>query len=103
VKTDPPDATPRPLEIVWSPVALARLREIRAYVAASKPDAAERLAARMVAVIEALRHHPYLGHSGNLAGTRELVIGGTPYFILYRVADEHVVIQTIWHGAQRDR
>ncbi len=103
MKADPPNPTPLPLEIVWSLVALARLREIRAIVAADKPDAAERLAVRIVAIVEVLRHHPYLGRSGSAAGTRELVIGGTPYIILYRVAAERVEIQTIWHGAQQYR
>ena len=103
MKTDPPNVTPPSLEIVWSPVALKRLREIRAFVAADKPDAAERLAARIVAVVEALRHHPYLGRSGNAADIRELAIGGTPYIILYRVAAKRIEIQTIRHGARQSR
>jgi toxin ParE1/3/4 len=88
-------------EIVWSPLALARLQEIRAYVALDKPDAAERLATRIVAVVEALRNHPRLGRPGTEPGIRELIIGGTPYVVLYRVRGQRVVISTIWHGAQR--
>jgi toxin ParE1/3/4 len=90
-----------PVEIVWSPQALARLREIRAYVAQDKPDAAARLATRIVAVVEALRNHPRLGRAGTEPGIRELVIGGTPYIVLYRIHGKRVVISTIWHGAQR--
>jgi addiction module RelE/StbE family toxin len=90
-----------PVEIVWSPLARARLQEIRAYVARDKPEAAARLATRIVAVVEALREHPYLGRVGAEPGIRELVIGGTPYTVLYRVQDERVIISTIWHGAQR--
>ncbi len=90
-----------PLEIVWSPLARARLLEIRAYVAKDKADAAERLATRIVAVVEALRNHPYLGRVGAEPGIRELVIGGTPYIVLYRVRGKRVTITTIWHGAQR--
>jgi len=89
-----------PVEIVWSPQALARLREIRAYVEQDKPDAAARLATRIVAVVEALRNHPRLGRAGTEPGIRELVIGGTPYVVLYRIRGKRVVISTIWHGAQ---
>jgi toxin ParE1/3/4 len=89
-----------PVEIVWSALARARLREIRAYVARDKPKAAERLAMRIVAVVEALRNHPYLGRAGAEPGIRELVIGGTPYIVLYRVQSRRVTIDTIWHGAQ---
>ncbi len=90
-----------PVEIVWSALARARLREIRAYVARDKPDAAERLAIRIVAVVEALRNHPRLGRAGAEPGIRELVIGGTPYVVLYRVRGQRIAISTIWHGAQR--
>ncbi|HKN22580.1 MAG TPA: type II toxin-antitoxin system RelE/ParE family toxin, partial [Terracidiphilus sp.] len=90
-----------PVEIVWSPLARSRLQEIRAYVARDKPDAAERLATRIVAVVEVLRDHPRLGRAGAEPGVRELVIGGTPYIVVYRVQRNRVTINTIWHGAQR--
>ena len=90
-----------PIEIVWSPLALARLKEIRAYVAKDKPEAAARLATRIVAVVENLAQHPYLGRVGAEPEIRELVIGRTPYVVLYRVRGKRVVILTIWHGAQQ--
>ncbi len=90
-----------PLEIVWSRLARARLREIRAYVALDKPDAAERLVTRIVAMVEVLRHHPHAGRVGVEPDVRELVVGGTPYIILYRVQAKRIIISTIWHGAQR--
>jgi toxin ParE1/3/4 len=89
------------LEIVWSPRARARLQEIRDYVARDKLEAAERLATRIVALVEALKEHPYLGRSGSQPGVRELVVGGTPYLIFYRIRTKRVTIMTIWHGAQR--
>jgi toxin ParE1/3/4 len=92
-----------PVEIVWSPRALSRLREIRDYVARDKPDAAARLATRIVSLVEALKEHPYLGHAGSEPGVRELIVGGTPYLIFYRVRSNRVTITTIWHGAQSRR
>ena len=90
-----------PVEIVWSALARTRLQEIRAYVARDKPEAAERLAMRIVAMVETLRNHPHLGRVGAEAGIRELVIGSTPYIVLYRVRGQRVIVSTIWHGAQR--
>jgi toxin ParE1/3/4 len=89
-----------PLEIVWSPLARARLREIHAYIALDNADAADRLATRIVALIETLKSHPYLGRAGSQAGIRELVIGGSPYVILYQVRGKRITISTIWHTAQ---
>lgn len=81
-------------------LAQTRLQEIRSYVAKDKPEAAARLAMRIVAVVEALGEHPYLGRTGAEPGLRELVIGGTPYTVLYRIRAGRVMISTIWHGAQ---
>jgi toxin ParE1/3/4 len=67
-----------------------------------KPEAAARLATRIVALVEALREHPYLGRAAAEPGVRELVIGGTPYIVLYRVQSQRVTISTIWHGTQRN-
>jgi plasmid stabilization system protein ParE len=98
----PPAFTPRNLtEVVWSALARARLHQIHSYVALDKPEAAERLALRIVTVVEALRNHPYLGRAGAKPGIRELVIGGTPYIVLYQVNGGQVTISTIWHGAQK--
>jgi toxin ParE1/3/4 len=90
-----------PVEIAWSPLALARLQEIRAFVALDKPAAAERLAIRIVTLVEALRSSPYLGRAGVEPGIRELVVGGTPYIILYRIRRAKLLILTVTHGAQR--
>jgi len=78
------------VEIVWSPLARAPLQEIHAFVALDKPDAAGRLATRIVAIVEALKTHPRLGRIGSEPGVRELVVAGTPYIILYRAGGNRV-------------
>ena len=89
------------LEIVWSRKALAQLVEIRRFIALDKPGAAARLAARIVSVVAALRTHPNMGRAGVEPGTRELVIGGTPYVVIYRVGRKRITILTVWHGARK--
>jgi toxin ParE1/3/4 len=98
VPVEPPLAR---VEIVWSPIARTRLREIRVFVALDKPDAAERLVTRIVAMTEVLRRFPLAGRAGASPGLRELPVGGTPYIIVYRVRAGRVVVGTIWHGAQK--
>lgn len=98
---EPPDERHVDLEIVWSRRALARLAEIRQFVALDKPEAAARLAARIVSVVAALRMHPNLGRTSVERGTRELVIGGTPYIVIYRSGRKRITVLTVWHGAQK--
>jgi len=98
-KGSPKDSAP--LEIIWSPLAVARLREIRAYIALDNPRAAERLGTRIVALVEALRIHPGLGRASGERGLRELVVGGTPYVIFYRLRRHKIFIVTVYHSAQQ--
>lgn len=42
-----------------------------------------------------------MGKPGRLDETRELVITGTPFLIVYRVADGLVEILRVVHGAQK--
>jgi toxin ParE1/3/4 len=88
-------------EIVWSGRALRRLDAIRTYVAQDKPIAAESLALRIVGAVEALGRHPNLGHRGAKPWLRELIVADTPYVIVYRIRRRQVVIETVWHAAQR--
>ncbi len=97
----PLEESPSRIEIVWAALARVRLREIRVYTALDKPDAAERLVTRIVAIVEVLRQFPYAGRAGSQPDVRELVVGGTPYVVVYRVRGARVIIDTIWHGAQK--
>ncbi|HEU5231694.1 MAG TPA: type II toxin-antitoxin system RelE/ParE family toxin [Terriglobales bacterium] len=92
-----------PLEVVWSALARRRLQEIRDYVALDKPQAAARLATRLVAITELLPANPHLGRPGAHSGVRELVVPDTPYILIYRLQKRRIVISTIVHGAQRRR
>jgi toxin ParE1/3/4 len=35
-----------------------------------------------------LEEHPELGRAGEIAGTRELVVSGTPYILVYEISDD---------------
>jgi plasmid stabilization system protein ParE len=44
---------------------------------------------------------PYIGRSGRIDGTRELVVSGTPYVVAYTVSGEKVTVLAVLHGARR--
>jgi len=48
-----------------------------------------------------LKKNPALGRAGRVAGTRELVVAGTPYVVPYRVRGEAVEILRVFHAARR--
>lgn len=89
------------MTIVWSPRAIRHLVDLRDYIARENPDAAARTGLTLLAAVERLAELPSLGRSGRVAGTRELVVLGTPYVIPYRVRGERLEVIAVFHGRQR--
>jgi toxin ParE1/3/4 len=88
--------------IVWSPEATDDLLSLRAYIADSNPDAAQRVALNVVEAVEQLlSDHPDLGRPGRVPGTRELVVAGTAYIVPYRIQANRVHVLRVYHGARR--
>ncbi len=89
------------MTIVWSPRAIAHLAHLRAYIAQDSPSAAGRIGAALLGAVEGLSELPSLGRPGRVAGTRELVVPGSPYVIPYRLRGGHLEIIAIFHGRQK--
>ncbi len=41
-----------------------------------------------------------MGRPGRIAGTREFVVSGLPYIIVYQVSEQWIDILTVFHTAQ---
>ena len=87
--------------IVWSPRAIEHLAHLRPYIARDNPKAANRIAAALIEAIELLAELPNLGRPGRVAGTRELVVPGTPYVIPYRLRGDRLEVIAVFHGRQK--
>lgn len=71
------------------------------YVDGDSPSAAADLDDRLMQRIEGLLDFPMSGRAGRVEDTRELVVTGTPYVVVYSVRDDTIRILRILHGAQR--
>ena len=90
------------MRLIWSRRAVADLRELRAFIEQDAPGAAKRITERIVELIETMiPANPKIGRPGRVSGTRELVLGGTPYVVPYRIRDGNIVILRVLHGARR--
>ncbi|MGA3096593.1 MAG: type II toxin-antitoxin system RelE/ParE family toxin [Bryobacteraceae bacterium] len=85
----------------WLRRALLDLDDAYCYVAADNPAAARRLVDQIEEGVLQLARHPRLGRTGRVAGTRELVIAGTPFLVVYKLEADGVAILTVLHGARR--
>jgi len=71
------------------------------WIAERNPWAALDMGDAVHAAVGRLADYPVMARSGRVAGTRELVVVGTPYIVVYRIEPAAVVILRVLHGAQR--
>ena len=88
-------------KIEWSRPALEDLISAGQYIAKDNPDAAMRMASRVQEAIEYLADQPSIGRPGRLGGTRELVVSGTPFVVVYRLHVGNVQVLRVLHHAQK--
>ena len=89
------------MKLVWSAFALADRDGIFTHIEADNPRAAITVDERIAAAARRLVDFPESGRPGRVAGTRELVITGTPYIAAYAVTAEAIRIFRVLHGTQR--
>ena len=85
----------------WSRLARADLLGIFDYVAADDPKAALGLVDSIEKGVVRLTRHPRVGRPGRVPQTRELIIVGTPYVVVYRDVSRAVQILRVLHGARQ--
>jgi len=85
----------------YTRLALADLDEACSFISLDRPDAARAMALRIKHLVEELQQFPDRGRDGRVAGTRELVVPGTPFIVAYRVTRQEIWILAIIHGARR--
>ena len=90
------------MRLRFSRQARDHLVHIRAYIAAHRPQTAELVRGRIFESTRSLQDVPRLGRAGRKQGTRELVVPGLPYIIVYSIAakEDTLVILGIFHAAR---
>lgn len=78
----------------------ADLDSIVDHIALENPEAALDIWDDIERQIERLRDFPCSGRIGRMPETRELVVSGTPYIVVYLISDDVELIRVL-HGAQK--
>ena len=88
------------MSVVVDAKAWADLDHIGAWIAKDDPRAARDVLRRILATIAQLERFPRLSRAGRVRGTRERVVPGTPYIIVFELWNEPlaVVITAVAHG-----
>jgi addiction module RelE/StbE family toxin len=88
--------------VVISPSAKQDIDDVFLYISEDNRDAAIKVYTEIIGVIDSLEHFPKRGREGNVEGTREHVLSGLPYIIVYEIDEKRtqVHILSIWHDRQ---
>jgi len=90
----------RALNLRFSARARSQLDSIQTYIHERNPAAAVRVGAAIRDAAERLRYFPFAGRTGGAHATREWVVRGYPYILVYEVEADEVMILGVFHGAQ---
>jgi toxin ParE1/3/4 len=89
------------LRVFWSGAARSDLSAFRAFIGQEQPEAARRQAEIMLAAAAGLARFPESGRPGRVPGTRELLVGRTPWPVVYRWRAGAIEVLRVLHGRQR--
>jgi len=90
------------LRLRWTSRAERDFDEIAQYIGQDSPGSAARVILELIDQVEVnLAAHPAIGRPGRALGTRELVIGGLPYVVPYRVREKDIEVLRVLHTSRR--
>lgn len=89
------------MRVEWLPDAVSGLQEQLNWIAEHDPWAAVTVGDAVLAAADRLGQYPGIGREGRVPGTRELVVTGTPFVVVYRLEPNSVLVLRVLHGAQR--
>ena len=90
------------MRLRWRLSAVSDLANIRDFISENDPAAARAVVDRVFRSVDRLTPFPKSGRAGQVPGTRELVVPGLPYIVVYTCDDTDISIIGVFHGA-RDR
>jgi toxin ParE1/3/4 len=88
------------MRVRWTTPAREQFVGAYEYIAEENAAAAARTADQIWESSQMLAHHPMAGREGRVAGTRELVISGTPFLVAYRIEKSEVRVLAVLHAAR---
>jgi addiction module RelE/StbE family toxin len=88
------------MRLVWTKTAMRDLDELADYLGMDSERAAYAIAERIRGEAGLLSRFPRSGRIGRVPGTRERVVGRTPYILVYQIVSGRVRILRVYHGSR---
>ena len=89
------------MRIRWTEGADGNLDQVEEYIAQDNPPAAVATVNKIIEAAQMLADYPTIGKRGREHGTRELVVAGLPYIVIYALQCEELVILRVLHTSMK--
>ena len=92
------------MQLQWTEPAAQDLDKVEEYIAKeNSPTVAIDIVLKVMETVEmVLPTHPRAGRMGRVTGTRELVVEGVPFIVIYRqIGSDQLQIIRVLHDAQQ--
>jgi toxin ParE1/3/4 len=89
------------MRIRWTEGADGNLDQVEEYIARDNPPAAVATVNKIIEAAQMLTDYPTIGKRGRERGTRELVVAGLPFIIIYVVQPEELIVLRVLHTAMK--
>lgn len=89
------------MRIRWTEGAVGNLDQVEKYIAQDNPPAAVATVHKIIEAVRMVADYPAIGKRGRERGTRELVVAGLPFIIIYVVHLEELVVIRVLHTAMK--
>ena len=89
------------MQVRYTRLAISDLSQAYGYIEADSPQNARAIGKRIEKSIDTLALYPLLGKQGRVEGTREFLVTGTPFIIIYRAKKDVLQILSILHTSRK--
>jgi len=89
------------VRIRWTEGADGNLYQVEEYIAQDNPQTAVATVNKIIEAAQMLTDYPAIEKRGRERGTRELVVAGLPYIVIYAVQREELVILRVLHTSMK--
>lgn len=86
------------MKVHWTAAAIGDLVDVRLYIADNNPEAASETAEKILNAVELIVEYPQIGRTGRAHNTREVVVPGTSYILVYRSFKTKIQLLRVLHG-----
>lgn len=88
------------MKIFWSEASIRHLKKALKYIQAESTTGAANVRRRILSTVWRVGQMPNSGRIGRVERTREAVVPGSPYIVVYEISAVSVEIVGIWHAAR---